>query len=79
MSIDSGDARELRHLAQEYEAALRFRDEAQSEVDFYETAIKEVEEGGPTPDEVAAAIFGRAVEAIEMDAWFDAPAFGEGS
>ncbi len=68
------DRRELALLRQEMAAAEEALAEAQPEVDRCRWAIAEIEEGGPSPAEVADWMFGRAAEAVEMNEWFHLPA-----
>jgi hypothetical protein len=72
------DHRELTLLRREQADAEAALAEAEADLGRIRWAIAEIEEQGPTPDAAAWMMFGRAAETVEMNAWFQAPAAGEG-
>jgi hypothetical protein len=77
-SEHNGDHHELVLLRRELAEAEAAKADIDEELGRIRWAMSEIEEQGPTPAVAGWMMFGRAAETVEMNAWFQAPAAGEG-
>jgi hypothetical protein len=78
MPTHDDDHHELVLLRRELAEAEAAKADIDEELGRIRWAMAEIEEAGPTPAEAGWMMFDRAAEALEMNAWFQAPAAGEG-